>query len=513
MISGEEIKVIDQNSEYYKMPTNQLMENAGKGLTDFIKKQFIHTKKILFICGVGNNGGDGFVAARYLSETHHVTLFLTGEKKDIKTKISQENFKKLEKTKTTIYTIKNIEKLDELVSENNLIVDSILGIGLTGELRKPCSFIVDKINKSNKKIVSVDIPTGFGTNKSVKPDYTVTFHDVKNGMNQKNCGIIKIVDIGVPEKAETFVGSGDLSVYYPIPKKNSHKGENGRVLIIGGGPYIGAPALSGLAALRTGADLVYICTPKKSAKAITSFSPEILEDKKTASYIAKKTANLIVQELSNYDKLTTKDVGIILPFFPKCNCIIIGPGLGTDNETQKTIKTLIAYCVKDKKRMVIDADAITVAGQNYELIKNSETIVTPHSSEFEKLTGIKLTNNLDERKKTVKKWAKKLGITILLKGPTDIISNGDEIKLNDTHNPAMTVGGTGDVLSGITGAFLSKKLDPFIAARIAAFLNGYSGNQAFKKYSYGLLATDIIEEIPNVLKKYIGTKLLKHTME
>jgi hydroxyethylthiazole kinase-like uncharacterized protein yjeF len=331
----------------------------------------------------------------------------------------------------------------------------------------------------------VDVPTGLGTSLAVIPQYTVTFHDRKEGMNEKNSGTINVVDIGIPNEAITYVGPGELSVYYPRPLKKSHKGDNGVVLIIGGGPYIGAPALSGLAALRTGVDLVYIATPKRSWKSIAAFSP-----------------NFIVRDLGS-DLLTMQDIPLIEDLLEKCTGVILGPGLGNAPETEKAIIPLVMRIVQEKKPLVIDADAIKPVGGNLNIIQDSMTIVTPHVGEFKKLTGIILSQDVDARMRTVRAWARKLGITIFLKGYIDVLSNGEQIKLNKVHNEAMTVGGTGDVLAGIIGALVSKGVEPFNAVRIAAFLNGEAGNEAFQKKSYGLLATDIIEEIPNVLKKYL----------
>jgi NAD(P)H-hydrate epimerase len=380
----------------------------------------------------------------------------------------------------------------------------MLGIGLSGKLREPYKNIVTKINKTqDKSIISVDIPTGFGTDTSIIPDYTITFHDIKTGMNQKNSGGIKTVDIGIPKKAIEYIGPGELKTYYPIPKKESHKGDNGRLMIVGGGPYYGAPALSCFAAQRTGVDLVYIATPKKVAKAITSYSPLLIKPIKLAKQLAILSPNLIVRELNDENKLVPADVKIVESLINKSDALLIGPGIGSANETQKTVEKILNLFVKNKKPIVIDADAIQVVGKKPEIIKNTQTVVTPHSGEFKELTGIKLSNKTDERKKNVEKWAKKLGIIILLKGPIDIISNGNETKLNDVHNPSMTAGGTGDVLAGIIGALLSKGVKPYNAARMGIFINGAAGNNAFKKYSYGLLATDIIEEIPSVLKKYL----------
>jgi len=153
--------------------------------------------------------------------------------------------------------------------------------------------------------------------------------------------------------------------------------------------------------------------------------------------------------------------------------------------------------------LVIDADAIKPVGEQLELIKNSNTVVTPHAMEFKKLIGYDIPQTIDDRIKMVQVWAKKLGIAIFLKGYVDILSDGERTKLNKIHNEAMTVGGTGDVLAGIIGALLSKDVEPFNAMRVAAFLNGEAGNEVFSKKSYGLLATDIIEEIPGILKRYL----------
>ena len=261
--------------------------------------------------------------------------------------------------------------------------------------------------------------------------------------------------------------------------------------------------MSSFAAQRTGIDLVYIATPKKVAKAITSYSPLLIKPVRLAKEVAKQSPTLIIRELKNEDILVPEDIKIIEDLITKSDALLIGPGLGDNTETQKAVKKTLQLFVKNKKPIVIDADAVQVVGKNLEIIKNSKIVLTPHSGEFKELTGVRLSDNLDERIKHVKIWAKKLGVVIVLKGPIDIISNGVETKLNDIHNQAMTVGGTGDVLAGIIGALFSKGVEPFNAARIGVFINGAAGNLAFKKKSYGLIATDIIDEIPNVLKSYL----------
>jgi ADP-dependent NAD(P)H-hydrate dehydratase / NAD(P)H-hydrate epimerase len=483
MISEAEMKVLERNSEYFGVPTKHLMENAGRGVAQFVRDTIKDTKKnILILCGPGNNGGDGFVAARYLTQYYKVTVFLVGT--EIKTELASRNFQQLQTYEVKIYHSPN--EVDRLLAENDVLIDALLGTGLTGELKEPYATIVKKINQTTgKTIVSVDVPTGLGSHQAITPEFTITFHDIKQGMNKENSGEIHVVDIGIPQEALSSVGPGELSVFYPRPAKQSHKGENGIVLIIGGGPYIGAPALSGLAALRTGVDLVYIATPKRSWGSIAAFSP-----------------NFIVHDLPS-EMLTKDDIPRIEELLGKCTAVILGPGLGTAHETEEAIIPLVRRIITEKKPLVVDADAIKPLAENLSVIKNTATVVTPHVGEFKKLTGITLSQDLDTRINTVKEWATKIGITIFLKGYIDILSDGTSVKQNKVHNEAMTVGGTGDVLAGIIGALLSKEVAPFNAVRIAAFLNGEAGNEAFQKNYYGLLATDIIDEIPHVLKKYL----------
>ena len=483
MIAEKEIKVLDRNSEYYGVPTSQLMENAGRGTAEFIKSIVKNTKKtILIFCGIGNNGGDGLVAARYLSQDYTVSVFLAGP--EMKTDIAKKNLQKLQPYNVQLYTAPS--DIEKLLTDHDIVVDALLGIGLSGEPKEPYASLVKKINAAKKKlIISVDVPTGLGTRTAITPNHTVTFHDTKEGMNEKNSGTIHVVDIGIPQDAITHVGPGELMVYYPRPAKKSHKGDNGIVLVIGGGPYIGAPALCGLAALRTGVDLVYIATPKRSWKSVAAFSP-----------------NFIVKDLAS-DMLTVNDLPIIEPLLQKCTAVILGPGLGTAPETEEAIIPIVQRILGVKKPLVIDADAMKPVGEHLDVIRNSLTVATPHVGEFKKLTGISLTQDMDERIGSVQEWAHRLGITIFLKGFIDVLSDGKQTKLNKVHNEAMTVGGTGDVLAGIIGALLSKGVAPFNAVRIAAFLNGEAGNEAFRKKSYGLVATDVIDEIPDVLKKYL----------
>jgi len=486
MITCSEVRVADRNAEYLGIPSETLMENAGRKVAEFVFNHF-NKKPVLILCGTGNNGGDGFVTARHLAETNPVTVFLVGHEKDIRTRIAKKNYEKMKHHHIALYDLNSKNELPALFEKATVILDAMLGIGLAGTLREPYISIVDLLNKETKKtIIAVDVPTGFGTDCSVQSTHCITFHDTKEGMTKQHCGAITIVDIGIPKDAVTYIGPGDLFTYYPRPKIESHKGENGRVLIIGGGPYYGAPVLSAMAALRTGADLVHITTPAETAKKISVYSP-----------------NFIIHPLMNDSMITNDDVYDLSKYVEKVDAVVIGPGMGVADETMNALPCIVHEILKQKKPLVLDADGLKAMANDHEILLHSPTVLTPHAGEFALFTGTALPDDVEYRERIIRSWAKKLDITIFLKGPIDIISDKELTKLNRIHNQAMTVGGTGDVLAGIIGALLSKKVRPILAARIAAFLNGEAGNKAFNEKSYGLLATDVIEKIPTVLKDYL----------
>lgn len=475
MLTLKEARALDINAQSLGKTAEEMMETAGKAIAEVALKEFSKAKRILVFCGAGNNGGDGFVSARCLEGAgKNVEIVLVESPEKIRTAESRMNFEKMYGAGVKFSEFNPNRKYD-----CDLIIDALLGFGAVGELKAPYKSCVSKINQSGTPVLAVDIPTGLGTKDAVKPKITVTFHDEKEGMKGKS-GKIIIADIGVPAEARGFVGPGDLKVFYLIPKADSHKGDNGVVLAVGGGPYTGAPALAGMAAYRAGADIVYLAVPERIWQVIASYSP-----------------NLIVNSLSG-DAIRPQHVPEILALSKKCTAVVLGNGAGSN---ELTIKALAECIRRIDVPMVVDAEGITaLARMKKSEFKGKMIVATPHAGEFERLTGEKLSSDLKLRAQAVKKWAGKLGITLLVKGPIDIISDGLRIKFNKVHNAGMTVGGTGDVLAGIVGELLAKGIEPFYAGAIAAYLNGSAGNLAFAEKSYSLLATDIIEKLPEALK-------------
>ncbi|UAL07979.1 MAG: NAD(P)H-hydrate dehydratase [Candidatus Methanogranum gryphiswaldense] len=464
MISSLDSKVMDANSEALGITRASLMTHAGQAIADIIRTRYSN-KRIAFACGKGNNGGDGYTAANILSHAD-VTILIISPTSIINSREAFEQYSKLKCPKLDFFSAR--------LEDYDVIVDCALGTGLTGELKEPYVSYVNAMNGFKGDIISIDVPSGLGTDHAIKPKLTLALHDIKDGMTPENSGEIIVRDIGVPTEAIKNVGPGDM-LRYPIPAKDSHKGCGGTLLVIGGGPYFGAPAMAAMAAMRVGTDIVKVATPSCSYPTIASFSPV-----------------LILTELKG-NILAPGHVKKLLELSESCDAVLIGPGLGTDDLTIEAVNDFVNSC---KAPMVIDADGLNALGKNFHS-NGTPIVLTPHTGEFLRLGG---TIGSDPAKYVCLK-AKETNTTVLLKGSTDIISNGEKIRFNNTGNPGMTSAGTGDVLAGIIAGLLAKKMSAFDAACLGAYISGRAGDCAFKKKSYGLIATDIIEKIPTVLAK------------
>ena len=269
----------------------------------------------------------------------------------------------------------------------------------------------------------------------------------------------------------------------PARKRDSRKGMNGTVCIVGGGrTYHGAPLLCAMGAARTGVDLVYLAVPAMVATPIRSLSPD-----------------LIVFPLPD-SKLTRGNASRLASWLPAVGGMGIGPGLGPQNPDE--LKNALVTLSAKSQVIVADADALRPAILEAPDALKAKLIVTPHAGEFERLFLKKVPDGLEERVAVVKEAAAKHGVVVLLKGATDVISDGEKVGLNDTHSPAMTVGGTGDVLTGVTTGLAAKGLGRFDAACCAAYINGLAGVEAAKELGLHILASDVVGCIPKAMKRF-----------
>ena len=353
----------------------------------------------------------------------------------------------------------------DCLADADVIVDCILGTGSSGTIREPYASCMRDINASGKTVVSADIPSGLGCDISIIPDYTITFHDTKSGMSPLTCGEIIICDIGIPAGAYDFLGPGDM-IRYPIPAKDSHKGQNGRLMIVGGGPYFGAPALSALSALRSGVDSVRIYTPESCAAIVSSYCPVFMVTSLPGNHLTPESVSRILEDSISYDAL------------------LIGPGLGDSIETRAAVREILRNV---RIPVIIDADAISASdGMRMEV----PCIITPHHGEFRRISSEGLS---------IQDVSSSMNAVILLKGSEDVITDGCSTRRNRTGNAAMTGAGTGDVLSGCVAGLLSKGMSAFDSACLGAYICGRAGDLAFISHSYGLIATDVIDNISRVI--------------
>lgn len=491
-ITSREMRALELNSEYFGVSRLQLMENAGHKVAVEVASRFQRGKSVAVFCGLGGNGGDGFVAARHFSSLgFKVTLILAGKAKEITDKAALKNWEALQFLKETIpiYEVYDSSLIQEITAD--IVIDALLGIGTKGKLRPPILQLVQKINAMNAFKVAVDVPTGIDSEtgevlgEAVKANLTITFHKTKKGLEKAKdyVGELIVKDIGLPKDFENFAGPGDVFLVVKPRPLEAHKGDFGRLLVIGGSEsFSGAPAFVALAALRTGVDLAYIAAPEKTAYTISSISPDLITIKLEGKH------------------LNVGNIPMLKTYIEIANAVVLGPGLGLHVETREAAKAVIEAVEMAGKPLLLDADGLK-AFSEFKRKLNVPLVLTPHAGEYAILTGKRLSENLKERVSEVQKTAAELGAVILLKGSVDIICDEKRFKLNFTGNPGMTVGGTGDVLSGIVGAFLAQQADPFEAAVAGAFVNGAAGDFVYEEKGYHMVATDLLPYIPKVLNE------------
>jgi hydroxyethylthiazole kinase-like uncharacterized protein yjeF len=284
----------------------------------------------------------------------------------------------------------------------------------------------------------------------------------------------------------------DVSAVIPKRDPDAHKGYYGKLLVIGGSSrFTGAPALVGMTALRSGVDLVTIAAPAEPAKVISSFLPDLIAIKLPCHDLEPS----VIPELEEE--------------FKRCTAVAVGSGLGTKEKTRDAVVELARKLrsFNPSLPVLFDADGLKALAGERELCRGMPWVFTPHTREFEVLTGVDLVPDVAGHLEHVKTAAEWLGCTILLKAHVDVIagSNGD-VKLNYTGNPGMTVGGTGDVLSGIVATFLAQGADPFKASVAGAWVCGRAGDLCRREKGYEFIASDVVEKIPDVFKEVRGSK-------
>ena len=507
LVTAEIIKQLDKlSADQYGIAPLTLMENAGKCVFDIIKKyeKNVEGKKTAVVCGKGNNGGDGLTTAFHLiSDGADVTVTVLAEKDDLSDD-SKEQFKKLSKITKNINFINSSDQFD--ISGVEIVVDAIFGTGFNSNPEGLFFEVIKKINDSDSRVYSVDIPscihgtTGNAEDIAVFADHTVTLGYPKIGLyindGYVHSGIIDIVDIGLPKELDEeildtriLLEDSDATGVYRKRSLTSEKKDFGKIFNFAGSLSMpGAAALSSLAALKTGCGLIKLGIPMNISSSISTVYPEIM------------TIPLGYAQPGFTSMLAEKDV---IKGYRWSDAVLVGPGLSVHPETKKVIKRLLQK-LEPGKPVVLDADALNTLAEVPDMLHDfkSEIIITPHNGEMARLCQMSkelfLLNRLDITVQKAIEWK----CCIVLKGtPTLIACPDGKVMIHVNKNPGLSKGGTGDVLAGIIVSLLGQKISPDKAAVTALFIHSKAGQLATEKMGEAsVLPSDVVTEIPAAVK-------------
>ncbi|MCL1874984.1 MAG: NAD(P)H-hydrate dehydratase [Synergistaceae bacterium] len=494
-------------TEQFGIPGFALMENAGRGAAEALMERYLEAHNILILCGPGNNGGDGFVAARRLALAGRaptvVATINVGEYKN-DAAIAANTFVSMTassaaaflKSKARIYYSANLtdDELSDLVRPSDLTVDALLGTGSSGVPRGEVKRLVELCGEA-QRVISLDIPsginpdTGEAAETAVNAELTLTFLAPKTGLavspGSLNSGEVRVCDIGIPPElvlsAHELTGydKSDIPFMTPGIPKDAHKGTRGALMIVGGcNFYRGAPVLAAMGALKAGCGLVYLAIPDFMVSGASALLPE-------AIFIPLESKNGSI-DYESFERSAS-------PWLAKCGALVCGPGIGLAEGARKATEWL---CRAWGKPLLLDADALRHTADirrngSFCRIPNS-TVITPHEGEAAYMLGKDAVKISRERLTSCVELANEFGVT-LLKGFHTLICNGEEKRVILEGGPQLAVPGSGDVLSGIIGAFLAAGMPPMDAATLGALTHAQAGDK-YEGVS-GLLARELAGKI------------------
>lgn len=511
VVTAEQMQQLDQKTiESYGIPGIVLMENAGRGAAEVILQIFsnLHRNGVAIVAGKGNNGGDGFVIGRYLLDRGiGVKVFLLADPKALRgdAETNHQIFLRMKGEVISIPSYTEYQKVKRDLEKFDLLIDGIFGTGLDAEVRGYYREVIDHLNKLQKPVVAIDIPSGLDANTgkplgtAIRATLTITFGLPKIGLlippGTDYTGELRKIDISIPkrliegEKIQTYLlEEEEIRKGLSIPRRcDSHKGDYGHLLVLAGSVgKTGAAAMACEAALRMGAGLVTLGIPK-SLNAIMEI----------------KLTEVMTEPLPETPRqtLSLRAFNTILRLCENKKAVVIGPGIGTFKETQTLILKLIRTL---NLPMILDADGLTALAAQIKSLPPTAgpLILTPHPGEMGRLTGLTSNQVLGDRIGISRNFSQSHQLYLVLKGYRTLIATPrGEIFINPTGNPGMASGGTGDVLTGMIGGLICQGFDILPSLQMAVYLHGSAGDRvASEKGMKSLVATDLIEKIPSVLQ-------------
>ena len=476
--------------EIYNIPGIILMENAASSVVaEILKKADKQNFTVNIFAGRGNNGGDGFAAARQLFLKNIDVRVFVSDTQNIKGD-ALINFNIVKALGIPLKTINSSQETINMIKEAQVNVDAIFGTGISKEITGELKDVIHLINQYSQYTISIDIPSGVNADNgkieaiAVKADKTVTFAYLKQGMLLNPAidytGEIVLADIGMPVQLIKQIDVKTKVIdSFEFPKRLSrtHKGTYGRLAAFAGSQNMnGAAFLLCRAAYRIGAGLVELCSEEDVLREVRGNIPEVI--------------GTVLKEIQGglFDLEGIKDR------LKNAQAAAAGCGIGVSPKTEDFIEKLLYYC---EVPLVLDADALNILSSNPNILSKAKAhvIVTPHPKEMSRLTGLTVKEILENTVETAKEFSAKYNVITLLKDNRSIIANPKgEIYINLTGSPAMSKAGAGDVLTGIIGGLLAQGAEPFKAAAAGAYIHGKAGEKAQREYGeYGVMASDIIK--------------------
>lgn len=511
LVTAKEMKALDvQAQNDYAMPGILLMDNAAQAVAEAVHEALtaLEGERVVIFCGGGNNGGDGLGAARWLqSYGVSVRAFVVGAALDVvqgDAAVELAMFTKAGGRVEALSTEDDWVLAELAASKADVLVDALLGTGFHGELEGDVLRACELLNKSEKYILAVDIPTGVNADNgavsehAVRADHTVTMALVKTGLllypGREYCGDIELADISMPVKLVEEYKSDKYRLtdeivreLLPLRKANAHKGDAGRVVICAGSPgYTGAAALASDAAVKAGAGLVSLYTPLSSRDVLAIKLTEVM-----VHGLLERMPGILGGGAAS-DVASSAEAADVLA---------IGPGLGTSESTQEAVRTILQ---KITTPVVIDADALTALAGHTEILAamQAQKVLTPHPGEMARLTGLEIAEIEADRINVAKKYAEEWQAIVVLKGaPTVIGCPNGTVYVNSTGNSSLATGGSGDVLTGIIAGLAAQEISLQEAAICGVYLHGLAAE--LTGIDIGLAAGELAALLPQAREQVL----------
>jgi ADP-dependent NAD(P)H-hydrate dehydratase / NAD(P)H-hydrate epimerase len=508
IVTSQEMREIDRaTSERFGVPSLTLMENAGTAVAEFVISTYPGAKRVGVVCGKGNNGGDGFVAARKLHEAgKEVSVILLGQPAELRGDAS-EMFTKLPVKPVLVRSSEELALQPAKAALGaDLLVDAILGTGFRPPVRGLYAEAISALNAAEAPVIAIDVPSGADTDAMdgqegliARAQGIVTFTAPRPAhvFGALTEGPIVITPIGSPDQA--IVSALNLYVTTPAdiapliaPRpRDSNKGMYGHVLLIGGSlGKAGAAAMAGMSGLRAGAGLLTVATAKSVLPTVAGFHPELMTE--PLEETEEATISLQALKSGKLDDLAAKKT-----------VLAIGPGISRQAETSELVREAVR---KYKMPIVLDADGLNAfEGRAEELNgKGRSIVITPHPGEMARLIGGSVADVQKDRLKIARDFAREHQLIVVLKGDRTLIASPDgETWVNTTGNPGLATGGTGDILTGMVAGFIGQHTNCiFRAVTAAVYLHGLAGNVAREAMGeHSLVATDLLTGLPEAFRR------------